>query len=569
MGNGTVVANHDFGSGFGRALFIRHTAPDATVFTVLYGHISSSLAANASVSAGDQVGTIVDQAAGAHLHLGLVEGTAFPTSNWGRLTCPNWQGTNSFVDPIAFLDAHPLQGGGNPPLPTGSSPIKNGGFNLDTSHWSVSGSANLARYTSVSGTNPYEGAGFAASNASQSGDSFSETNTASISAGDTYCVSAEVVTIGAGSGSSGTLALWLLGSTNDSSTYRYTSLPGSNNWQSIKTCVMATGSRTQIKVQFYPDPGSPTVGIDAIDAHQTLNASGGFNNGTGYWNLQAGTNFTTYTTAQAVGTNPYEGGAFGATNTSQSGGGFMQDLPRSIAPGDTFCTEAKVVTVGNTTGASGALAIYLTGTTATEQSVFHFSGLPGGNAWRNAKACVRAASPHNNIRVQVFPAVNGPTLGVDVLDVHASIALNGGFNVDSTHWSANGSLGYAQFANFNGTLPYEGTGFEIVQTNQAGASLSEGRGWAWGVGDTFCAEAMFVTGGTTSGGGGILALHLIGPSTTDTSTYSFSALPAGNSWSRAKTCVKANSGVGNGVIKVEIYPSTNNLPLGVDAVDVH
>lgn len=339
-----------------------------------YGHVSVV----SSVDIVNNVVHTVEQNASGN---GWADYSYNPTTK--RLT----RGTYYVVTGVVHDTDNKLTGGssgsGNPPpLPTGSSPIKNGGFNADTGHWSVSGSANLVRNTSATGagTNPYEGAGFAASNASQPGDSFSETNTASVSAGDTYCASAEVVTIGPGSGSSGTLALWLLGGSNDSSTYRYTNLPGANNWQHIKTCVMATGNRTHIKVQFYPDPGSPTVGVDVVDVHQTLNASSGFNNGNGYWNMQPGTNFALYTVAHAVGIDPYEGSAFGATNTSQPGGGFTQDLPRNITTGDTFCAEAKVVTVGNTTGASGALAIHLTGMTATEQSVFYFNNLPGGNA---------------------------------------------------------------------------------------------------------------------------------------------------------------------------------------------
>jgi hypothetical protein len=457
-----------------------------------------------------------------------------------------------------------------PPPPTGSSPIKNGGFNASTAHWSAYGTANLARYTMADGkgANPYEGAAYLASNASQPGDSVAQTNAVTISAGDTWCASAEAVTLGAGPGSSGTLALWLLGGSNDVSTYRYENLPGSNNWQAIKTCVMATGSRSQVKVQFYPDPGSPTVGLDAVDVHQTLNTSGGFNNGNSYWNLMPSTNLATYATTQNVGTNAYEGSAFAATNTALAGGGFLQDMPRNIAPGDTFCAEAQVVTVGNATGGAGALALFLTGG-ATEQSVAYFNNLPGNSNWMPVKTCVTATAAHTNLRVQLYPSVNGPTVGVDALDVHASIAQNGGLNGDSQHWSPGGSLGYMNYANYNGTQPSEGSGFEVLQTNQAGASLWQARNWGWGAGDTFCAEAKVVTAGGGNGAGGTLALWLLRPNGSDVSTYSFSALPGGNNWTRIKTCVQASAGETYGTIKVQLYPSTNNIPLGVDAVDVH
>ena len=35
----------------------------------------------------------------------------------------------------------------------------------------------------------------------------------------------------------------------------------------------------------------------------------------------------------------------GGPDVAGSGGSFMQDMPRNIAPGDTFCAEAQVVTV--------------------------------------------------------------------------------------------------------------------------------------------------------------------------------------------------------------------------------
>ncbi|HSW81645.1 MAG TPA: cutinase family protein, partial [Candidatus Saccharimonas sp.] len=461
--------------------------------------------------------------------LNQLNGSSVPLPSY-TITPPNPPGPSSPPPP--------------PPALTGASPIQNGGFNQDTSHWSVSGSANLVfnNASSTPNTYPYEGAGFAAINASQPNDSVWETNVATISLYDTYCVSARVNTIGQGSGGGGTLALWLLGSSNDVSTTSFSNLPGPNAWQEVKTCVMATGARQQVKVQFYPTPGAPTMGIDAVDVHQTLNVTGGFNNGNNYWNLMPGTNLATYTTADNVGTTPYEGSAFGATNTSRQGGSFLQDMPHNIGSGDTFCVEAQVVTVGNVTGASGALALYLMGGDgATEQSAVQFGPLPGGNAWTAIKTCVTATTAHNMIRVQLYPAVNGPTLGVDNLDVHGSIALNGGFNTDVSHWSANGSLGYMEYGNFNGTTPYEGTGFEIVQTNVANSSLSQVRRYAWAPGDTFCAEASVVTGGTTPGGGGVLALWLLRPDgSKDVSNYVFSALPAGNAWMRIKTCVMAS-----------------------------
>ena len=426
------------------------------------------------------------------------------TGQWHTRTITPGTSTEQ-VQFIHFADLSGSSGSSPPPPPSGASPIQNGGFNAGTSHWATSGTANLAYYTAVSGmgTNPYEGSGYAATNASSSGDSISETNTATIHTGDTWCASAEVVTIGNATGGSGTLAIWLTGgATNDSSTYAFSNLSGTNNWKPAKTCVTATTAQSYVKVQVYPTPGAPTIGLDAVDVHQTLNANGGFNSGMDYWNAQPGTNYVAYAAADNTGTNPYEGYRFGATNTATSGGSIYQDLPRAVVVGDTFCASAQVVTVGNTTGAAGALYVYLTGGTGTEESHSSFSGLPGGNSWSPIKTCVVATTAHSNIRVQLYPAVNGPTVGVDALDVHASIIQNGGFNVDASHWGITGGLSYMQYSNYNSTLPYEGSGFEVIQASSSSDSLAEARSWGFGVGDTFCASAEVITPGYGSGASG-------------------------------------------------------------------
>jgi len=512
-------------------------------------------------------------------HVAYVESASGSTANISEY---NYGGTGMYhtrsitassAEQVQYIHFITVSGGGSsPPLPSGASPIENGGFNGSTAHWSASGTANLAYYTAASGTgtNPYEGSGYAATNASQSGDSISETNVATVSPGDTWCASAEVVTVGNATGGSGILVIWLMGgSTNDSSTYTFSNLPGNNSWQSVKTCVTATTNQSYVKVQFYPTPGGPTIGVDAVDVHQTLSANGGFNSGMDYWNAQPGTNYVAYAAADNTGTNPYEGYRFGATNTATTGGSIYQNLPHTIAVGDTFCVSAEVVTVGNTTGGAGTLAIWLTGGTTNDSSTFAFSNLPGGNNWQPAKTCVTATVAQSNIRVQFYPAVNGPTVGVDALDVHASIIQNGGFNVDSSHWSATGGLNYMQYSNYGSTLPYEGTGFEVIQASSSSDSLVETRSWAFGVGDTFCASAEVITPGGGSGASGTLAIWLLGANGTENSTYSFSNLPGGNNWTKIKTCVMATVAESSGTIRVQFYPTPGGAPVGIDAVDVH
>lgn len=467
---------------------------------------------------------------------------------------------------IHFKDlATPVETNTNTSAP---SPIKNGNFNTSAVFWSAGGAANMVRYTGASGTVPYEGDGFLATNAMRPGDGISQQNPVTVNALDTFCASAHVVTVGGGSGGSGTLALWLLGgASNEVSTAIFTDLPGSNNWRQIKTCVTATTAHTYIKLEVYPKPGAPTIGLDAIDVHQTLNANGGFNNGMVRWSATSGTNYVTYSAAQI--TAPYEGVSFAATNTAAAGGSIFQDTPRTIGAGDTFCVDAQLVTVGNATGAAGSLALWLLGGNSTEVSSYSYSNLPGGNAWSPVKTCVTANTAHSVIRVQLYPTPGSPTVGVDALDVHPSAAQNGGFNAGSAYWLARGSLDYANYPKMDKTLPYEGGGFEAIKANAPSDSLSQSSRRSVGAGETLCAEMSVVTGGYATGGGGTLALWILGGPENYVSTTTFSNLSGGNDWRRVKTCTTANAAVSGAVIKAEVYPAPGGPAIGLDAVDVH
>jgi len=88
----------------------------------------------------------------------------------------------------------------------------------------------------------------------------------SISANQTFCVSAWVRTSGGSSGAGGILKLWLLGgSYNDGESYSFASL--NDNWTPIETCAVATTSHTFIRIQFYINVNGPTLDIDDVDVH--------------------------------------------------------------------------------------------------------------------------------------------------------------------------------------------------------------------------------------------------------------------------------------------------------------
>ena len=61
----------------------------------------------------------------------------------------------------------------------------------------------------------------------------------------------------------GELAIWLLGgSGDDNSGVAFNLTKGV--WTPVTTCVTATPSRSDIRVQFYPVADAGTIGIDAV-----------------------------------------------------------------------------------------------------------------------------------------------------------------------------------------------------------------------------------------------------------------------------------------------------------------
>jgi hypothetical protein len=307
--------------------------------------------------------------------------------------------------------------------------VENGGFNLGSEDWSSgkgATSTNLTTYANGQnpGTNAYEGKGYAAISTAEANGSIFQAIPATISAGDTYCASAELVTVGEGSGGGrGALALWLIGDgENENSVYSFSDLPGGDNWTPVSTCVTATTSHTELLVQIYPQVDGPIVGVDAVDVQPDLVENGGFNLGSEYWSSGTGpsfTNLTTYANGQIPGTNAYEGKGYAAINTAEANGSIFQAIPATISAGETYCASAEVVTVGDSGGGSGALALWLIGDGENENSVYSFSNLPGGDNWTPVSTCVTATTFHTDVLVQIYPEVDGPTIGVDDVDSQA------------------------------------------------------------------------------------------------------------------------------------------------------
>ncbi len=59
--------------------------------------------------------------------------------------------------------------------------------------------------------------------------------------------------------------MWLLGvNGQDNSFTLVNNLPGNGVWAPASVCVQATGPHSSIRIEFYPTPGGPTVGLDVV-----------------------------------------------------------------------------------------------------------------------------------------------------------------------------------------------------------------------------------------------------------------------------------------------------------------
>ncbi|HZM77409.1 MAG TPA: LamG domain-containing protein [Candidatus Limnocylindrales bacterium] len=437
----------------------------------------------------------------------------------------------------------------------------NGGFNLGFASWQAMPQTNFVTYGGgVTGNDPYEGSQFAATNTSQVGGGIYQDIPVAINPGDTFCGSAHVASQGLGN-ASGAFAMWALDGPggSEASTYYFTNLPGGNAWTPVHACVTATQPHVGIRVQFYPIANSPTLIIDNVDVHRSLAINGGFNLGSGSWQIMAQTNFVTYGSG-VTGNDPYEGSRFAATNTSQVGGGVFQDIPVAINPGDTFCGSAHVASQG-LGNASGTFTMWaLDGPGGSEQSNKPFADLPGGNAWTPVHACVTATRPHSGIRVQFYPVANSPTLIIDNVDVHRSMAINGGFNHGLGSWQTMPQTGYATYpSDVTGNNPYEGSQFAATNTSQVGGGIYQDMPVTINPGDTFCASAHVASQGRLgSGAGGTFTIWALdGPGGSEQSNKPFTNLPGGNTWTPVHTCVTATRT--HPGIRIQFYPTPSSL----------
>jgi hypothetical protein len=305
-------------------------------------------------------------------------------------------------------------------------------------------------------TTAHSGSHFAATNTTSDGGGFYQDIALNTSAGQTVCGSAWVRSEAPATGASGTFALFLLGSaTTDGGGANFSGLSNGDHWAQVQGCVEATGAHTTLRVQFYPTPGGPTLEVDDVDADVSMAANGGFETGAGSWAPYPGTS-TLYAAFASGATTAHTGGQFGATSTTDTGGGIYQDAAASTSAGQTVCGSAWVQTEAPATGASGSFALFALGGSATDGGGANFSGLGNGDDWSQVHTCTEATGAHSLVRFQFYPAPNGPTLVMDDVNVDGSLAANGGFE--------NGPGGWA-------TYPGTNSAYVVIPSGQIKATI--------------------------------------------------------------------------------------------------
>ena len=439
----------------------------------------------------------------------------------------------------------------------------NGGFESGSGSWGAMAGTNYVAYPSgqIPGESARSGQYYAAMNTSQSGGGIYQDVPVSTVAGNLSCASAWVQTQGT-TGASGTFTLFLMGgSSTESAGVNF--LADSTGWQQVQTCVSATTSHTQLRIQFYPTPNTPTLEIDDIDVHASMAINGGFESGSGSWGAMAGTNYVAYPSGQIPGESARSGQYYAAMNTSQSGGGIYQDVPVSTVAGNLSCASAWVQTQG-TTGASGTFTLFLMGGSSTESAGVNF--LADSTGWQQVQTCVSATTSHTQLRIQFYPTPNTPTLEIDDIDVHASMAINGGFESGSGWWGAMAGTNYVAYP--SGQIPGEsarsGQYYAAMNTSQSGGGIYQDVPVSTVAGNLSCASAWVQTQGTT-GASGTFTLFLMGGSSTESAGVNFLADSTG--WQQVQTCVSATTS--HTQLRIQFYPTPNTPTLEIDDIDVH
>ena len=389
-------------------------------------------------------------------------------------------------------------------------------------------------------------------------------------AGQLVCASAWVRTDYPATGASGAFDIWLRGGgASDQGQAVYSGLGNLGNWSQVHACAEATSAHTGLRVQFYPARGSPVVDMDDVDVHASLAANGGFEHGSSPWGIYPGThsNFSIYTGSAAA--PAHSGTHFAATNTSSAGGGIYEDMSLDTSPGQLICGSAWVRTEGSATGASGSFALWLTGGAHSDGASVRYAGLGNGTDWTQEQTCVQATIAHTGLRVQFYPAIGSPTVEIDDVDVHESLAANGGFESGGGPWAIYPGThsNFSVYPSSAAAPARSGGHFGATNTAGAGGGIYQDVALRTSAGQLVCGSAWVRTEGAATGAAGSFVLWLRGGARSQSGQATYAGLGNGTDWTQLQTCVEA-TGAHTG-LRIQFYPAIGSPTVELDDVDVH
>jgi hypothetical protein len=464
----------------------------------------------------------------------------------------------------------------------------NGGFESGTSQWQEMPSSNLIAYANgqLSPTDTaYAGTHYGATNTSAPGGGIFENVTGlSINRGDTICGNAELRSELNETGANGQFTIWLLGGgPNAGSSAAYANLGNGTAWTLFSTCITATAAYSTVRIQFYPTPNSPTVDIDAVDVHddlglsQNLSQNGGFETGTSPWLAFPDSNIVSYANGQLSPTDTaYAGTHYGATNTTEAGGGIYEDiLGLVIDPGDTLCVNAYLRSELAETGANGSVALAMLGGSFTETAKTPYANLGNGSVWKPYSTCLTATTAHATLQIEFLPTPNSPTLDIDAvalnesLDAEATLAQNGGFESGVAPWQKGPGSNLASYANGQigpSDTAYAGTYYGATNTSASGGGIFEDlTGLTIVPGQSFCATAELRNELSETGANGTFTIWLLGGTANENGHVPYAGLGNGSTWDQYTTCVTAAAD--ESTVRVQFYPAPNSPTLDIDQVE--
>lgn len=314
-----------------------------------------------------------------------------------------------------------------------------------------------------------------------------------------------------------------------------------------------------------PD-GSITQSASGSVPDRNLVSDGGFNGSAVGWHVTPSTNAVVLNSGDA-GVSSFEGSGYMATNASAAGGSLYQDIPTAIATNQTFCASTELTSV-EAAGGGGTFAIWLIGGASTESSIKDVRNLPSGSDWQLAQVCVMASTPHNSIRVQFYPTVGAPSVGLDDLSVTPDRAVNGGFDGPGgawTHFPVSNAIRFASGA--AGTTAFEGSGYLAANASSVGGSIFQDIPTNVIVGDRFCVSVELSSMNDSSvPAGGTLALWLLGGTSNENGLHDVTNLAGNGTWTNVQACVQAT--VAHSTIRVQFYPIVGGSTVAIDAVSV-